>query len=352
VLHLSDESDTTFCYLSAKDVAALCTPDVAMKAVDQALRLHALGRTILPCESYLGWQTPSGSDARCLAMPGALWADTGLLVGLKTINSSLGNTVAGRKRSDGFTVLLDPETARPIAVMQAGHMSALRTAAVSAVGARTLAPGSQSLAIVGCGTLGAAHAAMLTHTLPSLASVRLFDLHRPQAESLSAYLSAGPGRFTISVAPDAATCLRGSDIVIFATTVTEGYVPYGWVSESRFVGHVSLDDLLPDVFASCDYLVVDDWSLIADDDRRVLGRLARAGLVSGPDGQPEAVGPGRARAVDATLGQLLTGQRPGPGRSDAVVVCNAFGMAILDVALAGAVLTAAHAAGRGVMLEL
>ncbi|HEX9030561.1 MAG TPA: ornithine cyclodeaminase [Streptosporangiaceae bacterium] len=355
--YLSDESDTQFRYLSARDVAGLCAPDVVLSAAEQALRLHSLGRTILPSESYLAWQAPSGAGARCLAMPGALSTDEGLIVGLKTINASLANTSSGRKRSDGFTILLDPETARPIAVLQAAHMSAQRTAAVSAIGARLLAPAATTLGIVGCGTLGVAHAVLLGHALPGVSAIRLFDVLRPQADELARYLGEEfPGRFALTVAPTAESCVRESNVVVLATTTSKAYVPYHWISPGTFISNVSLDDLFPEVFQRCDYLVVDDWSLVCDDERRMLGRLARAGLVGGPGGQPGQSGEHGAapapRAVDATLGQLLTGERPGPQSRDAVAVCNPFGMAILDVALAYSVVAAAEAAGTGIMLPL
>jgi len=161
-----------------------------------------------------------------------------------------------------------------------------------------------------------------------------------------------PGRIRVYGSETAEACVRSGEIVIFSTTATEGYVPYEWISPGAFVSHVSLDDLLPEVFALCDYLVVDEWRLISDDGRRILGRLAGDGRITGPAEEGVAHSAETAsRDVDATLGELLTGQRnlPGPGGTS---VCNPFGMAILDVALASRVLAAAREAGRGLTLSL
>lgn len=351
------DSDTQFLYLTGRDVVDLCTNDMTLSAVDEALRLHALGRTILPSESYLAWQTPAGAQARCLAMPGAVDSRMGLAIGLKTINASLGNTSAGRARSDGFTILLDPESARPLAVMQAAHISAQRTAAVSAIGARLLAPRAHVLAIVGCGTLGAAHGTLLSHAIPGIETVLLFDSQPGKMELLAGHLAGElPGRCQVRTTETAQACVRQADVVIFATTTTEGYVPYEWISHGAFVSHVSLDDLLPEVFELCDYLVVDDWQLVSGDERRILGKLAGSGRITGPADRHQACGGSPAatasRAVNATLGQLLIGQCSLPVRGGETSVCNPFGMAILDVALASAVFAAAQEAGRGLVLDL
>ncbi|NEE17781.1 ornithine cyclodeaminase, partial [Streptomyces sp. SID7499] len=72
-----------------------------------------------------------------------------------------------------------------------------------------------------------------------------------------------------------------------------------------------LDDVLPDVVHRAGLLVVDDWGLIKADDRRLLGRMYRSGELLGPD-EAAPPGPGPApRAVDASLGEILSGRRPG-----------------------------------------
>ncbi|WP_157367944.1 hypothetical protein [Alloactinosynnema sp. L-07] len=47
---------------------------------------------------------------------------------------------------------------------------------------------------------------------------------------------------------------------------------------------VSLDDATEELLLGCDHLFVDDWTLVSDDDTRLLGRLAGAGRVAGPIG--------------------------------------------------------------------
>jgi ornithine cyclodeaminase len=117
---------------------------------------------------------------------------------------------------------------------------------------------------------------------------------------------------------------------------------------------VSLDDVLPDVVRSADLVVVDDWSLVSHDRRRLLGRMWAAGDLLAPDGgHHRSVAPSpAARRVDGTLGDVLTGALPGRTGADDVVLSNPFGMAVLDVAVAAHVHTAAVAADTGLQLPV
>ena len=109
---------------------------------------------------------------------------------------------------------------------------------------------------------------------------------------------------------------------------------------------MSLDDVLPEVVTGADLVVIDDWALIAADDRRLLGRMLREGTLA-PPGESR---PG-ARTVDATLADVVAGAHPGRGRDTDVILSNPFGMGVLDVALAADVYDAAVARDLGTVLE-
>ncbi|MFB7549551.1 hypothetical protein [Streptomyces sp. NPDC056154] len=101
-------------------------------------------------------------------------------------------------------------------------------------------------------------------------------------------------------------------------------------------------------------VIVDDWSLVRDDPRRLLGRMHRAGTLLGPGGIPRegvTARPG-ARRVDGTLGDVLAGRHPGRRNPDEIVISNPFGMSILDVAVADRIRARAETAGLGSRLTL
>ncbi|MFG3252415.1 ornithine cyclodeaminase family protein [Streptomyces sp. NPDC048172] len=350
--------DSRFRHLTRADVVEAARGVDLVATVADALRAHTAGRTVLPEEAYLGWTTPEGDAARLLAMPGAFTGsgEDGSgppVVGLKTINASLGNPARGIPRSQGFTLLLDPETARPVALMEAAYISAMRTAAVTALAVRHLAvEAPRRLALLGCGALAQAHVRLLLETVPTLRHVVLYDVEAGRAKELAA--SVPTASVTASVAGSAREAVRDAELVVPVTTVTEGYIEPDWLRPGALVCHVSLDDLTEAAVLAADTVVVDDWHLVRDDPRRLLGRMHRAGTLLGPDGAPRegvTARPG-ARRVDATLGEVLAGEHPGRTREDETVVSNPFGMSVLDVAVADRVRLQAEAAGLGTPLSL
>jgi ornithine cyclodeaminase len=110
--------------------------------------------------------------------------------------------------------------------------------------------------------------------------------------------------------------------------------------------NVSLDDATEELLLGCDHLFVDDWHLIAEDQTRLLGRLATAERVTGP------AEPGRpgARRVDADLATLLSGGYERPIAPTDRVVVNPFGMGVHDIAIAARVYAAATHDGVGTRL--
>ncbi|MFI7677444.1 ornithine cyclodeaminase family protein [Actinophytocola sp. NPDC049390] len=321
----------SLCYIDAAEVAAALATIDPVDRIRDVLALHAKGETVLPDEAYLPWTGPDGSACRSLNMPGIVQGGVAGtdIAGTKIINASLGNPDRGLPRAAGLVVLFDPLTARPRSLLDGTAISALRTAAVSVCAIEQLASATGVVALVGCGALAAAHLNLMLTRLPDVTEVRLFD----RVPERAAALGASVGR-DVRVVRSAEEAVRGADIVVPVTTTTEGYLPMSWLAPGAVVVNVSLDDVLPDVVHGAGLVVVDDWGLVAADDRRLLGRMLRGGEIYGPHEQAPAV---PARRIDAELGEILIGAHPGRAARDDVVLVNPFGMAIADLAIAGAV---------------
>lgn len=172
MLSFPEYPDSELNYLNRADVLRACAEVDICAVVEHTLRAHAAGDCVIPEEAYLGWRTASGHSARSLAMQGAIHGDDGIQLGMKVINGSLANPANGIARSQGLLMLFDPEIAWPHTLMEAAYVSAMRTAAVTAVSAAHLGPASmRQLALLGCGTLARAHLALLPGTLPTLRTV-------------------------------------------------------------------------------------------------------------------------------------------------------------------------------------
>jgi N-[(2S)-2-amino-2-carboxyethyl]-L-glutamate dehydrogenase len=329
-------------YLSGREVAAACADLDPVAVVAEALAHHAAGDSELPHEAHLAWKTNRDEPARLLAMPGLVDG----VVGVKVLGANPGNPARGLARAAGLTVLFDRASARPVCVLEAATISALRTGAVSALAARLLAgPPVERMAVIGAGALAAAHLDVLPPVLPALAEIRLHDLAPGRAQGLGMSFERRLHRrgVRLRVAHTAERAIRGAELVVAVTTATEGYIELGWLAPGALVANVSLDDVRPEVVLGVELVVVDDWRAVRTDGRRLLGRMAREGLVTGPDADG---GP-----VHAELGDLLLGRRPGRQGEHERILVNPFGLAIEDVALAVRVHAAARRLGLGMGLE-
>jgi ornithine cyclodeaminase/alanine dehydrogenase-like protein (mu-crystallin family) len=302
-------------------------------AVADALAAHGRGETILPSEAYLGWEH-DGEPLRSLCMP----ARVDSVPGVKVINANPANPARGLPRASGLTILFDSRTGRPVCIMEGGRISCLRTAAVTAIATELLAaPPIERLALIGAGALARCHLRLLRPRLLELREIRVYDLERERANALAA-----DGSLVVCDSPEQA--IRGADLIVTVTTTTTGYIRHAWLEPGALLVNVSLDDPLPEVVLRADMLFVDDWDLIAADDRRLLGRMLREGSICGPDQRG-------ARAVDGELGQLLVSGRPGRSNRDEIILVNPFGLAIEDLAVAQHVHRYAIFSGLGTELE-
>jgi ornithine cyclodeaminase len=303
-----------------------------LEVVEGAFAEHHRGASTLPPEACLHWESPSGGAARSIAMHAHL-AGPPERVGMKLINAATDNPGRGLARASGVIALFDPLTAEIIDLMPAAKISATRTAAVSTLAARRLAvPSARRLALIGAGALARAHSSLLISEL-GLSELVVFDADPERAKKLA---DAERGIEGATVARSAEEAVRGADVIVAATTVTEPYVELGWLAPGSLFLNVSLDDLCSEALLRVERLYVDDWQMVLSDSQRLLGKMGRRGQVIAPGSTPLR----GARTVSGELGALFCGDVAGRSDESERIVVNPFGLAISDIALAGAVVGA------------
>jgi ornithine cyclodeaminase len=317
-----------------------------LELVADTLKSHYRGLTELPDEGYLTWTNQEGAYSRSVAMPGAVRQPDRHLYGLKLINAATSNPARSIDRAGGFAFLFDSETARPRLMAEAGLLSALRTAACTVVALRELGPREpSSAAILGCGALARMHLRLLAATTPSLDTAHVYDLVPQRAAGFGEWARDHAAGIRVVVADHAADCVARSEVLITVTISSAPYIPLSWFTAPSFIAHVSLDDLLPETFAGAAAIFVDDENMVAANPRRILGQLMT-------NGQIGRSGSAQSPRITGSLGEVLDGAvqgvRPGAGH----VISNPFGLAILDVALLGAVEEAARRDGEGIRMNL
>ncbi len=139
----------------------------------------------------------------------------GVAYGFKYVNGHPRNTRDGRQTVTAFGVLADVSNGYPLLLTEMTILTALRTAATSAVAGRHLAAkGARCMAIIGNGAQ-AEFQALAFKALMGIDRLRLYDIDRTASEKCVRNLK-GLG-FDIHVAASAEDAVEGADIV---TTVT------------------------------------------------------------------------------------------------------------------------------------
>ncbi len=345
-------TDDAILYLCQKDVEAACKAIDSVAVIREVFRMHWAGHTILPDEAYLTWINDKGESVRSLNMPSFVGGSLGV-AGTKIINGNNANFKRGLSRASGLTLLYDNTSVRVRCIMEGAYLSSLRTASVTALAADLLQGNEiECLAIIGAGALAHAHIDLLVTRLPHLRHIRIFDLEAERIAFLQRELAPMLEASEVVLQPTttAEEAIRVAQLIVPVTTTTTGYIPYEWLQPGSLLVSISLDDPLPEVVFKADKVIVDDWNLVKNDAKRLLGRMYREGKILGPN-DPVEVASNDCRRIDAHLGEIVAGAKGGRGNRDEIILVNPFGLSIEDVALAAYVYQAAQDLEIGVLLE-
>ncbi|QYR19457.1 2,3-diaminopropionate biosynthesis protein SbnB [Paenibacillus sp. sptzw28] len=329
-------------YLDRETIASLGggSSDLYVEAIEQALTLHAKGDYVQPLKPYLRSSGKEGHIAdRIIAMPAHVGGDTPIS-GIKWIGSKHDNLLSrGLERASGIIALNDPQSNFPIAILEAGLISSMRTAAVTAVAARHLArKGFRRVSCIGCGLIAAAQLRTLLEQFSHIEEIHLFDVKAEMAERLmSDLITSYPGLSCI-VGNSAEEAARQSEVVVTCTVTDTPYIPYEWLQKGAFISNTSIMDVQKDVFLKADKVVVDDWDQ-SNREKKIINQLVIEGLFS------------RERLY-AELGEIVSGLKAGRESDDEIIILNPMGMAIEDIACARSIYLKALKAGAGVSLKL
>ena len=322
-------------YLSAADVVA------GMPPLPERLRLAE--RTMRALVADADMPPKIGVHARepgtfGHAMPAYLRgsADDGSAdgMGMKWVTGAPANNDRGLPAINAVVVLNDPLTALPIGILDGAPITAQRTAAVSGVAIGRFAPRAGAplrAAVIGAGTQARAHLPVLGHLLPGIA-LALYDRHPERTRALVERAARTEGIGSAVAVESAREAIEGADVVLTLATFTtpdrRQVMTLDWLAPGALVVAVDYDTM-------CAAEVAVDAALFLVDDRGQFLANRDAGAFAGyPD-------------PAATLGEALIAGTPRP---DGRVVVSHLGVGLADVVFGNAILAAATAAGRGILL--
>ena len=267
------------------------------------------------------------SCPRTGARPAPTWS-------LKEIVVSPENPARGLDAHQGGVLLHDGTTGELVALLNASPITAIRTAAVSAVATRALArPDGGRVAILGAGVQARAHITAMRAVLED-PEVRIWTRSTDAAERLASETGA-------IVAPSADSALFGAEVICTTTSSREPVVEKRWVAPGTHINAVgacfpTTRELDTETVAHSSFFV---------DRRESAFNEAGDYLIPAAEG---AIGP---EHVKAELGEVLAGMHPGREHEDELTVFKSLGIAVEDLAAAELVVRRAREQGVGTEVD-
>jgi ornithine cyclodeaminase/alanine dehydrogenase-like protein (mu-crystallin family) len=304
-------------FIDREEVARRLTYDICIPVVRQAMIALSKGETRQLLRSILPL-----SDGRLFGiMPGAMGAHAPF--GAKLISVFQENFARGMPSHQGLVILFDPDTGAPVCVVDAGEITAIRTAAASAVATDALArKDARRLVLLGYGEQAATHARAISK-IRVLESVTVWGRSMERAQAFARRMQAELA-IPIAAAPSARQAVAEADIICTLTAATEPILKGEWVRPGTHLNLVGSGHAGP---TEVDNDLVVRSRFIADSREGVLQQGAEF-LRAKADG---LVGD---EHIVAEIGQVLSGAVAGRRSAEEITVYKSLGHVVQDLAAA------------------
>lgn len=286
-----------------------------VELVANAYRMFGLGDALNPDSYFLALPD---AHSRIIALPAYLNSNDMRVAGIKWIASFPSNLEYGLHRASALLILNSMATGYPFACIEGSVISAARTAASAAIGAKIICGNHTEIAqlgIVGCGVIAHSVLDFLIDSGWKINKVVLFDLSSERAACFK-HSVAKTYSIDIEVAPELKASIQSSDLILFATTARAPYVTESsWFEHNPRILHISLRDLSPDIILGAANIVDDaDHCLKANTSLHLAEQKV-----------------GHRQFIDASICDLLLSPMPIAIPTNKPIIYSPFGMGVLDL---------------------
>ena len=219
-------------FINKEKLASLLPMDECIAVMEKMFLSLTNGECIQPLRSLM-WLP--GKKGLLGMMPGHA-AGLGVM-GIKVISVFHGNREEGLPSHQGVVILFDAQHGQPLMIFDALEITAIRTAAASAVATKLLArENSEVLAIIGSGEQAKRHIEAIL-LVRKIKQIRLWSLHEKNAIRLVNEMS---GKYTIplQVKQSAQEAAAGADIICTVTSSSQPVLMGAWISAGTHINAV------------------------------------------------------------------------------------------------------------------
>ncbi|MBT4522360.1 MAG: ornithine cyclodeaminase family protein [Halieaceae bacterium] len=242
-------------YLGPSELDALeIGTEESVHSIEHLIRERAEGRM---------WNAPKSAlylpDNRFL-MSTLAAADNPPFIATKSLVLNPRNPESGEPLINSAVVLLDSKTGQSLALIDGNWITAIRTAALSAVAAKRLARSDSGVvAFIGCGVQAQSHLRALVDLFP-LREIRMLGRGRPNLDALSR--TGEEMGLSIIECKSAREAMEGADLVVSSVSFSPGDEPFidaRWMAPGAFAAITDLAlPWVPQGMSTFDNIIIDD----------------------------------------------------------------------------------------------
>jgi len=316
---MSSASSGAIRFIDRDEVIRRLSYERCIPIVREAMIAFSRGDTKQLLRSYIPL-----SEGRIFGiMPGALGAHEAF--GAKLISVFRDNAAKGKQSHQGLVLLFDPDSGAPVCAVDGGEVTAIRTAAASAVATDALAlPDAHRLAIFGTGEQALTHLRAIAK-VRKLTSAAVWGRSPERARTLVAK-HRSEFSFSVTAVESGEEAAAGADILCTVTGASEPILKGAWVRPGTHVNLVGSSYPGP---AEVDNDLVVRSRFIADSREGILRQgaeflRAKEAALIGDD------------HIVAEIGEVLAGKIEGRCSPDEITVYKSIGHIVQDLASAWA----------------
>ena len=314
--------------LSSDDVKAALPMPKAIEIMKHAFGQLSAGKATVPLRSKI-----SSDKGDTLLMPAYLHGSQDL--GIKIVSIYKDNPSKDIPTVTAIVIVLDPQTGQPRALIEGDSLTAIRTGATGGLASELLARrNAKTVALFGAGVQARAQLQGVI-AVRSITRINLLDLSLSASQKLADEIATWGEAPAVNLVSNSKEAIQDADIIITATTSSKPvFDGHGLKAGTHITGVGSYTPQMREV----DETTVQRARIVVDSREAC---LAEAGDLIIPKA-----------TVDAELGEIINGIKPGRHSDDEITFFKTVGVAVEDAAAAAAILSEAETNGLGKVIEV
>ena len=301
--------------LGRREIEELLGMSEVLKVVENAFKLKAQGKTIMPPKIYLNLSEYQG-DYR--AMPAYIDGSAGV----KWVSRYQNNRKYNLPAVMAIITLCDPNTGYPLVIMDGTYITRMRTGAAGGIAVKYLARKDSSvIGMIGAGIQAKTQLLAITEVLPKIGEVKVFDQYRDASLRFAEKMAA---KLNLNIRPvETAEAAAEADIVVTTTYATGPVVRKRHIRPGTHLNAIGADaqgkqELEADLLVSAK-IIIDD-----------IEQASHSGEINVPLSQGQL----KVEDIYCTLGEVAAGMKRGRENDEEITIFDSTGLAIQDVVCA------------------